>query len=422
MNTNLKNWVVSAMFIIIPVLQANAQVSINIDGSKPDSTAMLDIKSTDKGILIPRMSSTQRNAISTPSSGLLVYVNDSKSFWFFNGNDWIELSPKIQSDWSQNNNAYSDYIKNKPTLYDTTHNPWMYSGGIIKERDTIKKVGFGTNTAKGLFDFVTPTVSGDTHNGFFSLYTGGNLLLGQSNSLLSQSPGITSKFEIQSQSGWYSDMNVRTSVSNWDYAPFYWISKSYGTLEVPLNVANGCRIGGFIAAPYYNGVFRTASKFEWFVVGSPLGDTVPVDLVYSNHGWASNSDYGIERLRIKDNGDLILQKRLQVLTIPTLVSQPSYVLTPDANNIISKYSFPAKGNDSTWIDNGYSAKKQTSLRDTVQIKMIAVTNGIIAPNYTLSASDTSAAVKGKSVFISVDSSYYDCRSTTSAHKWWKRKY
>jgi hypothetical protein len=67
-------------------------------------------------------------------------------------------------------------------------------------------------------------------------------------------------------------------------------------------------------------------------------------------------------------------------------------------------------------DNGYANKKQTSKRDTVSMNTLEVTN------ITLTASDTSVAIKGKSVFISADSSYYDCRSTISAHKWWKRKY
>ena len=103
---------------------------------------------------------------------------------------------------------------------------------------------------------------------------------------------------------------------------------------------------------------------------------------------------------------------------------PTVALTVDANGVVNKYAWPtgSGGNDSTWTDNGYSAKKQTSKRDTVQMKIVEVTSGVIAPNFTLLASDTSVAVKGKSVFINADSSYYDCRSTTAIHKWWKRKY
>jgi hypothetical protein len=54
---------------------------------------MLDIQSTSKGLLIPRMSALQRSAILAPSPGLLVYQTDSNDgFYYFNGTQWISLS------------------------------------------------------------------------------------------------------------------------------------------------------------------------------------------------------------------------------------------------------------------------------------------------------------------------------------------
>ena len=70
----------------------NAQVGINTDNSDPDASAMLDIKSTDKGVLIPRMTTSQRNAIASPATGLLVFDSTSGSFWFYNGSTWEDLS------------------------------------------------------------------------------------------------------------------------------------------------------------------------------------------------------------------------------------------------------------------------------------------------------------------------------------------
>ena len=80
------------MTIIMIVSYAlDAQVAINTDGTAPDASAMLDVKSTDKGMLIPRMTSTQRNAITSLSDGLLLYDTDTKSFWFYNNSAWSEL-------------------------------------------------------------------------------------------------------------------------------------------------------------------------------------------------------------------------------------------------------------------------------------------------------------------------------------------
>ncbi len=69
-----------------------SQVSINIDGLEPDSSAMLDVQSTEKGMLIPRMTSVQRTLINNPATGLLVFDMNTESFWFMGNSNWIELN------------------------------------------------------------------------------------------------------------------------------------------------------------------------------------------------------------------------------------------------------------------------------------------------------------------------------------------
>ncbi|MCP4001954.1 MAG: hypothetical protein GY727_13680, partial [Gammaproteobacteria bacterium] len=70
-----------------------AQVGINTDGSSPDTSALLDVKSTTKGMLIPRMDSTQRVDISSPATGLLVYQTDgTDGFYFYSGTAWLSLN------------------------------------------------------------------------------------------------------------------------------------------------------------------------------------------------------------------------------------------------------------------------------------------------------------------------------------------
>ena len=73
-------------FFLFLGISASAQVAINSDNAIPDPSAMLDIKSTNKGLLIPRLDSAQRVAIAGPASGLLVYqTNGVDGFYFFNG-------------------------------------------------------------------------------------------------------------------------------------------------------------------------------------------------------------------------------------------------------------------------------------------------------------------------------------------------
>ena len=73
------------------LITLNAQISINEDGSSPDASAMLDISSSDKGILIPRMTTSERQAVNSPATGLLVYDTDENSFWYYT-TSWVEIN------------------------------------------------------------------------------------------------------------------------------------------------------------------------------------------------------------------------------------------------------------------------------------------------------------------------------------------
>ncbi len=68
-----------------------AQVAINNDGSNPDNSAILDLKSTNSGLLLPRMNTSQISYISNPAAGLMVFNTDSSDFYGFNGNEWISV-------------------------------------------------------------------------------------------------------------------------------------------------------------------------------------------------------------------------------------------------------------------------------------------------------------------------------------------
>ncbi len=77
-----------------------AQVAINTDGSAADESSVLDVQSTERGLLIPRMTQTQRENISDPATGLLVYQTDgTKGFYYNMGTpvtpDWIGLSSTL---------------------------------------------------------------------------------------------------------------------------------------------------------------------------------------------------------------------------------------------------------------------------------------------------------------------------------------
>jgi hypothetical protein len=61
----------------------------------PDSSARLEVSATNKGFLTPRMTTADRNAISNPAEGLLVYDLSTSSFWYFKSGNWTELLTQI---------------------------------------------------------------------------------------------------------------------------------------------------------------------------------------------------------------------------------------------------------------------------------------------------------------------------------------
>lgn len=75
----------------LTMLQATSAqgVAINTDNTDPDASAALDVKSTSKGVLVPRMTQAQRNAISTPATGLMIFQTDNTpGFYYYTGSAW----------------------------------------------------------------------------------------------------------------------------------------------------------------------------------------------------------------------------------------------------------------------------------------------------------------------------------------------
>lgn len=88
MNKKVKHFAV-----LIGLLSAfGAKAQVGIGTNVPDASAQLEILSTSKGLLIPRMSLLQRNDINNPANGLLIYqTNSSPGFYFYNNGQWQRL-------------------------------------------------------------------------------------------------------------------------------------------------------------------------------------------------------------------------------------------------------------------------------------------------------------------------------------------
>jgi len=134
-----------------------AQVGINTE--TPDASAALDISSTTKGLLLPRMTNAQRLVIASPAAGLVVFVTDfdGGSFMFYDGTEWGTLSftekrpdaPTIVTATAGNDQATVSFTApssnggSEITSYTATSSP----GGLTA---TVNQAGSGDITVTGL--------------------------------------------------------------------------------------------------------------------------------------------------------------------------------------------------------------------------------------------------------------------------------
>ena len=141
------------------VLNASTYAQVGIGTTNPNTSAALDITSTTKGFLIPRMTNVQRQAISNPAAGLQVFVTDfdGGSFMFYDGTKWGTLSftktipdaPTIGTAVAGNAQATVSFTApsnnggSAITSYTATSSP----GGIT---GTLSQAGSGSITVTGL--------------------------------------------------------------------------------------------------------------------------------------------------------------------------------------------------------------------------------------------------------------------------------
>ncbi len=99
----MKNYFLLFLYCFICLHSFSQRVGIGT--TTPHASALLEIKSTNSGVLVPRMTSAQRIAITIPAQGLLVYDLDTNSFWFYSGTSWINQSASAGSGWSLTGNS-----------------------------------------------------------------------------------------------------------------------------------------------------------------------------------------------------------------------------------------------------------------------------------------------------------------------------
>lgn len=153
----MKKTILVSLITITCGMQSLAQsVAINTDSSAPNTSAILDIKSTSKGILIPRMTTAQRTAIETPAKGLMLFDVTTNSCWFYNGTAWQQLSAGGIG-WNLTGNATTNPVAN--FIGTTDNQPLRFrinniNAGVIDSTLNNTAIGFRTldSITSGIFN------------------------------------------------------------------------------------------------------------------------------------------------------------------------------------------------------------------------------------------------------------------------------
>ncbi len=97
---NRKSVVLTAIFTLtIILLSLDLMAQVGIGTITPDASAQLEISSTNKGLLTPRLTKAQRDGISSPQTGLLIFQLDQlPGFYVYDGSSWVRMVQESYGD------------------------------------------------------------------------------------------------------------------------------------------------------------------------------------------------------------------------------------------------------------------------------------------------------------------------------------
>lgn len=243
---------------------AAQSMAVNNDGSAADASALLDVKSNAKGILVPRMTKTEKNGIASPANGLLVYQTgpDSTGFHYYDGTAWKWLAAaSAQQGWLTTGNTgttASNFVgttDNNPLVFRTQNAEAMRitSAGVL---------GIGTATPNSTYGFAHMELASD---GF----------------------------------GAPTDLLIRNSANSSGYAPGLVFQHARGTLATPLAVNNGDYLSAVSTMNHDGTNFVLSAGLDIYADGVVSTGIVPTRLQFNT--MSTTGSYAA-RLTIKNDG------------------------------------------------------------------------------------------------------------------------
>lgn len=132
---------------------ATAQ-GIGIGTIAPNTSSILDITSTNKGFLVPRMNTTQRTGIMNPARGLLVFDTDTGDFWLYSGSTWLIVTSRVPIPGVANTAYLGGTLQSNTTgNYNTAYGAAALSSNTIGSGSTaVGYLALGDNIGAGAYN------------------------------------------------------------------------------------------------------------------------------------------------------------------------------------------------------------------------------------------------------------------------------
>lgn len=247
------------LLTISSIIVKAQNIAINADGSTPDNSAMLEIKSTNKGLLVPRMTSAQKIAIPSPATGLMIYQTDGTSgFYYYTGSLWTLMSTS-SSGWTTLGNSGTV----AGTNFIGTTDPAAFMGKVNNKK------------AFWLYDNVA------TSNTFFGVEAGNFISSGSLNTFIGWQSGYTTNIGTNNTAVGVYSLYANSSGG---------FNTSLGSYSLPANSTGINNTASGYASMYSNLSGGNNSAFGYYSV-------------YSNTTGSHNIGIGYNSLYANVNGD-----------------------------------------------------------------------------------------------------------------------
>jgi hypothetical protein len=252
---------------------AGPGVCINISGQAPHHSALLEVYGATGGVLMPRMTAIQRNAISGPTAGLLVYNLSTLRLNYYNGSQWVELCGAAVSSSTGSvsnimNVAIGNTIADPSSLLDVV----SITKGMLIPRLTTAQRNAVLSPATGLMIFNTSTASLNIYigsNAWIDLYPGAGIgaagAITGSTSVCSGQAGVT--YSIGAVSG--------ATTYNWTVPSGSSITSGQGATSITVTL--GSNSGNVTVTPGNDCGTGTPSSLAVTVLLAPVISSHPAN-------------------------------------------------------------------------------------------------------------------------------------------------